>query len=224
MDNLPKIKFCGMSQKDDIDAAIKLKVNWIGIIYVYSSHRYVDFTTSDLIIDQYKDLIDFVGVFVNADDNLLKRAVKSGINAIQLHGDETPERCMEVKSNFNLPIIKAFPISEQEDLDKIRNYEDCCEMFLFDAKSTNMDKTLGGNGRVFDWNIIKNNESWLRNFKPWILSGGLNQKNIIEALKLTKAEAIDISSGIENDLGEKDINLMQEFIFKLGKLKNINEF
>ena len=119
MDNLPKIKFCGMSQKDDIDAAIKLKVNWIGIIYVYSSHRYVDFAASDLIIDQYKDLIDFVGVFVNADDNLLKRAVKSGINAIQLHGDETPERCMEVKSNFNLPIIKAFPISEQEDLDKI---------------------------------------------------------------------------------------------------------
>ena len=97
-------------------------------------------------------------------------------------------------------------------------------MFLFDAKSTNMDKTLGGNGRVFDWNIIKNNESWLRDFKPWILSGGLNQKNIIEALKLTKAEAIDISSGIENDLGKKDINLMQEFIFKLGKLKNINEF
>ena len=96
-------------------------------------------------------------------------------------------------------------------------------MFLFDAKSTKMDKNLGGNGRIFDWKIIKNNEVWLNDFKPWFLSGGLNEKNILDAITLTNAKAIDVSSGIENDLGDKDINLMKKFIFKLSKLKNINK-
>ena len=102
-----------------------------------------------------------------------------------------------------------------------KNYYKLCKQYHPD-RNNNITDNLFKN-ISYAWNIIKNNESWLRDFKPWILSGGLNQKNIIEALKLTKAEAIDISSGIENDLGEKDINLMQEFIFKLGKLKNINE-
>ena len=92
-------------------------------------------------------------------------------------------------------------------------------MILLDSKEFKREKNPGGNGRAFDWNIIKDNESWLNNFKPWILSGGLNNENIIKALNLTKAKAIDISSGIEKNYGKKNIDLMEKFIFKVRKLK-----
>ena len=92
-------------------------------------------------------------------------------------------------------------------------------MILLDSKEFKREKNPGGNGRSFDWNIIKDNESWLNKFKPWILSGGLNNENIIEALNLTKAKAIDISSGIEKNYGKKNIDLMEKFIFKVRKLK-----
>lgn len=95
-------------------------------------------------------------------------------------------------------------------------------MFLFDAKKSKKDINIGGNGKSFDWNILKNNESWLNDIKPWFLSGGLSDKNIVDAIKLTKAKAVDISSGIEKYKGQKDSNLMKEFIFKLKKKDNIN--
>ena len=219
MNNLVKIKFCGMSKKKDIDVAIKLGVDWIGIIYVKTSPRYVDFQKSDALINEFKGMINFVGVFVDADDMLIKRAVNSGINTIQLHGKENPKRCQELRDNFNLPVIKAFSLSKENDLAKVRRYKNSCDMILLDSKEFEIDKNPGGNGRAFDWNIIKDNESWLNNFKPWILSGGLNNENIFKALNLTKAKAIDISSGIEESHGTKNIYLMEKFIFKVRKLK-----
>ena len=219
MNNLVKIKFCGMSKKKDIDVAIKLGVDWIGIIYVKTSPRYVDFQKSDALINEFKGMINFVGVFVDADDMLIKRAVNSGINTIQLHGKENPKRCQELRDNFNLPVIKAFSLSKENDLAKVRRYKNSCDMILLDSKEFEIDKNPGGNGRAFDWNIIKDNESWLNNFKPWILSGGLNNENIFKALNLTKAKAIDISSGIEESHGKKNIDLMEKFIFKVRKLK-----
>ena len=219
MNNLVKIKFCGMSKKKDIEIALKLGVDWIGIIYVKTSPRYVDFKKSDSLINEFKGMINFVGVFVDADDMLIRRAVNSGINSIQLHGKEDPKRCKELRNNFNLPVIKAFSISKESDLVKVRRYKNCCDMILLDSKEFKREKNPGGNGRSFDWNIIKDNESWLNKFKPWILSGGLNNENIIEALNLTKAKAIDISSGIEKNYGKKNIDLMEKFIFKVRKLK-----
>ena len=219
MNNLVKIKFCGMSKKKDIDVAIKLGVDWIGIIYVKTSPRYVDFQKSDALINEFKGMINFVGVFVDADDMLIKRAVNSGINTIQLHGKENPKRCQELRDNFNLPVIKAFSLSKENDLAKVRRYKNSCDMILLHSKELEIDKNPGGNGRAFDWNIIKDNESWLNNFKPWILSGGLNNENIFKALNLTKAKAIDISSGIEESHGTKNIDLMEKFIFKVRKLK-----
>ena len=219
MNNLVKIKFCGMSKKKDIDVAIKLGLDWICIIYVKTSPRYVDFQKSDALINEFKGMINFVGVFVDADDMLIKRAVNSGINTIQLHGKENPKRCQELRDNFNLPVIKAFSLSKENDLAKVRRYKNSCDMILLDSKEFEIDKNPGGNGRAFDWNIIKDNESWLNNFKPWILSGGLNNENIFKALNLTKAKAIDISSGIEESHGTKNIDLMEKFIFKVRKLK-----
>ena len=219
MNNLVKIKFCGMSKKKDIDVAIILGVDWIGIIYVKTSPRYVDFQKSDALINEFKGMINFVGVFVDADDMLIKRAVNSGINTIQLHGKENPKRCQELRDNFNLPVIKAFSLSKENDLAKVRRYKNSCDMILLDSKEFEIDKNPGGNGRAFDWIIIKDNESWLNNFKPWILSGGLNNENIFKALNLTKAKAIDISSGIEESHGTKNIDLMEKFIFKVRKLK-----
>ena len=150
---------------------------------------------------------------------IFKSAVNSVINTIQLHGKENPKRCQELRDNFNLPVIKAFSLSKENDLAKVRRYKNSCDMILLDSKEFEIDKNPGGNGRAFDWNIIKDNESWLNNFKPWILSGGLNNENIFKALNLTKAKAIDISSGIEESHGKKNIDLMEKFIFKVRKLK-----
>jgi len=219
MNNLVKIKFCGMSKKKDIEVAIKLGVDWIGIMYVKTSPRYVNFQKSDALINEFKGMINFVGVFVDADDMLIKRAVNSGINTIQLHGEEDPKRCQELRDNFSLPIIKAFSLSKENDLVKVKRFKNCCDMILLDSKEFKIDKNPGGNGRSFDWNIIKDNELWLNNFKPWILSGGLNSENIFKALNLTKAKAIDISSGIEESHGKKNIDLMEKFIFKVRNLK-----
>ena len=222
MIEFPKIKFCGLSKLKDIEVAIKLNINWAGLIYVKSSPRYVNFQTSDRIIKKYINMINFVGVFVDPDDDYIERAIKSGIDTIQLHGKETPERCAYIGRVFQLPIIKAFSIYSEEDLKNITNYKDCCDMFLFDAKKSKKDINIGGNGKSFDWNIIKNNESWLNSIKPWFLSGGLSDKNILNAINLTKAKAVDISSGIEKYKGCKDSNLMKEFIFKLKRANNIN--
>jgi len=216
--NMLNVKFCGISKPEDIKIAINLNVKWVGLIFVKNTPRYVNFDTSDFLINSYRNMINFVGVFVNPENKELDRAIASGINTIQLHGEESPERCLNLKKSYNLPIIKAFPISDFADLKNVKNYKDCCDIFLFDAKAKEENDNIGGNGRIFDWNIIKNNSSWINNMKPWILSGGLNKKNVLEALKLTNAKSIDVSSGIEKKLGDKNHNMMKEFIDKLKNL------
>ena len=106
MIEFPKIKFCGLSKLKDIEVAIKLNINWAGLIYVKSSPRYVNFQTSDRIIKKYINMINFVGVFVDPDDDYIERAIKSGIDTIQLHGKETPGRCASVSyTHLTLPTI-----------------------------------------------------------------------------------------------------------------------
>ena len=216
----PKIKFCGLSNNDDVACAYEQKAYWAGFIFEKGSSRYIEFEKSKNIIAQFKDKIKFVGVFVNPSNDYIEMGINSGINYIQLHGSETAERCEEIKNIFNIDIIKAIPIGNELDLKSIENYSDACDYFLFDKKNENKNGYNGGTGKIFDWNIIKNNKLWLDKQKPWILSGGLNLSNIKEAINFTGTKAIDVSSGIEYNLGSKSKKLMKLFAQKVHNLEN----
>ena len=207
-------------KKKDIDVAIKLGVDWIGIIYVKTSPRYVDFQKSDALINEFKGMINFVGVFVDPSNTDIKKGIDSGIDLIQLHGSESPERCKEIKNIFKVPIIKSFPILSDLDIKNIEQYKNASDMFLFDTKNENANGYNGGTGKSFDWNIIYKNKEWLKKQKPWILSGGLDPSNIKEAINITGAKAIDVSSGIEYNPGNKSRHLMRLFAYNAHNINS----
>ncbi len=208
-----KIKFCGLTSYDDVAFANKNNIYMVGFIFVKGSSRFIKFSKAKEIISKFENDLNIVGVFVDADDEWIDLALDTGINYIQLHGEESPERCKEIKSLFKKPIIKAIPIEKEEDLKNIEAYNDVCDFFLLDKK--NKSGFNGGTGESFDWDIISKNKEWLNEYKPWILSGGLNINNIQEAIRLTGTKAIDVSSGIEYNLGIKSIELMERFIKKV---------
>jgi len=218
MYSLPKVKFCGLSNYEDVAFACEQQAYWAGFIFVKGSSRYISFEKSKTIISSFKNQIKFVGVFVNPSNDYLKMGINAGIDYIQLHGEETPERCKDIKNIFNIPIIKAFPVFKELDLKHIEVYSAICDYFLFDTKNENKNGYNGGTGKTFDWNIIKNNKLWLDKQKPWILSGGLNINNIEQAITYTGTKAVDVSSGIEYNTGIKSKELMQLFA---DKVKNI---
>ena len=220
MYNLPKVKFCGMSSYEDVACAFKQEAYWAGFIFVKGSSRYIKFEKSKTIIPFFKNKIKFVGVFVNPSNDYIKMGINAGIDYIQLHGEETPERCKEIKNIFNMPIIKAISISKEIDLKALTVYSMVCDYFLFDTKNENKNGYNGGTGKTFDWNIIKKNQLWLDKQKPWILSGGLNINNIEEAIKYTGTKAVDVSSGIEYNSGIKSKELMQLFAYKVKNIEN----
>lgn len=219
MKSRTKIKFCGLTKEQDVQEAINLNIHLVGFIYVKNTPRYITFEHSKKIIDKFKNKVNFVGVFLNNTNEFIEQGVRVGINMIQLHGNESPLRCREIKKEFKLPIIKAIPIYEKKDIFIVEEYSNDVDMFLFDTKSVSERKYNGGSGKSFDWNILKENMNWIDKFNPWILSGGLNLNNINDALKITNARYIDVSSGIEYSLGKKSHNLMNRFVFKVKNVE-----
>ena len=215
MINKTKIKFCGLTNYDEVAFAYEKKIFWIGFIFVKESPRFIEFDKTKEIINQFENKLNFVGVFVNPNNDWIQLAMDTGINYIQLHGEESVERCKEIKKLFKIPIIKAIPIEREEDLKNIEIYNDVCDYFLLDKKNISKTGFNGGTGENFDWNIISKNKNWLNQFKPWILSGGLNIYNVKEAIELTGTKAIDVSSGIEYNTGIKSIELMDLFVKKI---------
>ncbi len=216
MNHFPKIKFCGLLEKEQVAFAVKNNIYWAGFIYVKGSSRFITYENSKNIISHFKDKINFVGVFVNADNDHIELGINAGIDYIQLHGEESPKRCEEIKNLYKKPIIKAIPIEDESDLKNIENYNNVCDYFLFDKKNSNKNGYNGGTGKTFDWNIIDKNKKWLSKFKPWILSGGLDIYNINQAINFTETKAIDVSSGIEYSSGIKSMELMDLFVKKIN--------
>jgi phosphoribosylanthranilate isomerase len=215
----PKIKFCGLVSQDEVAFACKNNIYWAGFIFVKGSIRFISYENAKKIITNFKSKINFVGVFVNANNESISLGTNAGIKFIQLHGEESPERCEEIKNLFKLPIIKAIPIESEVDLRNIEAYNEVCDYFLLDKKNNNKKGYNGGTGEIFDWNIIYKNKKWLSRCKPWILSGGLNINNIEKAIRLTETKAIDVSSGIEYNPGIKSMELMDLFATKVNSYK-----
>src|SRR5215470_9454872 len=192
------IKVCGMKYPENIVALSKLPIQMIGLIFYKKSPRYVEeLNIKTVKLPQY---IQLVGVFVDEVlKNISNTIIQYDINVVQLHGKESPQLCKELKKQ-GVIVIKAFPIEEAEDLSLCSSYENICDYFLFDKKTSH----YGGSGKKFDWRIL----STYRRKTPFFLSGGID-KNDIEAIKQLKNHqlyGIDLNSQFEIKPGLKDIN------------------
>lgn len=209
-----KIKLCGFKEKETIDFACSLGINFLGFVFYNESPRDVDISIISNITKDIPNGVKKVAVVVDASDELLSDIVtKLKPDFIQLHGDESLKRAKEIKEKFAVPLIKAFRIEESSDLENIGEFEDVADYFLFDAKSHGLK---GGSGKIFDWNILNN----LETDKDWFLSGGINVENIQEALIKTNAKMIDVSSALEEERGIKSKKSIKEFVQQLLNITN----
>lgn len=205
-----KIKLCGFTEQKSIKTAIDYGCDFIGVVFVKNSVRYVDPEKSKELSKIISHNIQRVAVIANESlENIQKINQNFQPNFLQLHGDENIEYIRELRKIFpKIFIIKAFAISNKNYLDYIKNFENEVDYYLLDNKNP-------GSGKNFDWNLLKDFKSQ----KPYFLSGGININNIDEAFKILNPEYIDISSGIEEERGIKSSKLIIEI---LKKIKTIN--
>ncbi len=203
------IKICGLSTNESIDAVIAGGATHMGLIFFEKSPRHVNMQQAKELSEHVNNRIQKVAVSVNADDDYMGSIVEfMKPDVLQLHGKESVERVQELKQRFDLPVMKAFAISEVSDFDQVKPYIGIADKFLFDAKPPKGSELPGGNGVAFDWEIM----DALPENVPYMLSGGLDASNICEAVKRSGSKAVDISSGVESSAGVKDIKLIEEFM------------
>ena len=206
-----KLKICGMKYQENIEQVAALRPDYLGFIFYENSAR-----NFDSIIPQLPKHIKKVGVFVDAElDAVIEKIKTHNLQAVQLHGDESPEYCIELKNHYKdrtdnkLEIIKVFSIKNEFNFDVLKSYEAVCDYFLFDTKG----KLPGGNGYAFDWNVLNNYPST----KPFFLSGGigLEEAENLKQFQQSKASkycyAIDVNSKFEIEAGLKNIDLLRKF-------------
>ena len=213
MNNLFEIKVCGINDKKSMNTALKYKANYIGFVFYPNSPRNISINQSRELLQLRNKTTKIVALTVNPNDDFLfeiKNEIKP--DYIQLHGNENPNRCRYIKKNLNIPIIKGINVKNKLNLMQLTtDFEDICDILLLDAPSEDLP---GGNGKKFDWDILKD----FKSKKKWMLAGGLNIENIEKAIEITKAPAIDISSGLEIIKGVKDPKLIENFIIKCKEL------
>ena len=150
-----------------------------------------------------------VALVVNANDAFLDQMTDAvPLDMLQLHGKESPERVAEIRARYGLPVMKAIGVADQEDLAAIDAYSAVADQLLIDAKPPRDAVLPGGNGLTFDWQLLQSRKYWT---KPWMLAGGLTADNVAEAVTLTGAQQVDVSSGVETAPGVKDATLIEDF-------------
>lgn len=201
-----KLKICGVNTIQSVKASIK--ADYIGFVFYGKSPRFVNAIKAKELSIYCSEKQKKVGLFVDSENSVIEYIAEYvGLNYIQLHGNENLEKIMYLKEKLKLPIIKSIAISSKEDCHKIKYYENFCDMILLDSKPS-VNTLPGGTGKSFDWKIIQD----IIFTKDWMLAGGLNEKNIIEALKVTNAPIVDVSSGLESSKGVKCSVKIKKFL------------
>jgi phosphoribosylanthranilate isomerase len=201
------IKICGITTADALEATIAANARYAGFVFYPPSPRNLTPSQSATLAAQAGSRIGKVGLFANADDLEISQAIAAAhLDAIQLHGNETPERSAQIKARFGKPVWKALPVACAADVDRALAYHDAVDLILFDAK-TPKGALPGGMGLVFDWSFLGGYKA----AQKWGLAGGLNPENVAEAIQITKAPLVDTSSGVESEPGVKDIEKIAAF-------------
>ena len=207
------VKICGITSEKDVKAAQQLGANFIGFVLVQKSKRFVDLKKLESLSMMISKSSRSVALLADPSDDFLERLLMTcKVDYIQLHGEESPKRVDEIASLTNTPLIKAIGVEKKSDLLNIRKYESSVDYILLDSKVKENGHLKGGRGISFNWNIIKG-----FNFKkPWFLAGGLNTNNVIDAVNITGAKMLDVSTGVETKPGEKSFDKMREFIGRVN--------
>lgn len=208
-----KVKLCGFTEQNTLDAAIKCGVDFIGFVFCKKSPRYIAANQVAVLAKIIPSNIKKVAVLSNNNfDEIKDICANLKPDYLQFHGDEEVDFILEVKKNFpQIKIIKAFAVGNSDDLKQVDKFDEVADLFLFDSKKSSLSGSSGGNGISFDWNLLRNFESK----KDWFLSGGLNIDNIAQALEKTGATMLDISSGIEKERGKKSPELITQLMKKI---------
>jgi phosphoribosylanthranilate isomerase len=203
-------KICGLSTEAAVTAAVAGGAAYLGFVFYPPSPRAVTAERAARVCAGVPEGIARVGLFVDADDDAIAAVLAvAPIDLMQFHGGETPERVADAKTRFGRPVIKTIAIAGPEDVLAAARYEEVADRLLFDAKPPRRPEALpGGNGLAFDWALIAG-RSWRR---PWMLSGGLTAEMLPEAVRISGATAVDVSSGVESRPGEKNLGKIAAFL------------
>ena len=204
------IKICGIKNRDTLMCCENNNIGFFGMIFYTKSPRNISIENASKLLNISEKLnINGVGVFVNKEIDKLKEIIEhTNLKYVQLHGSENELYIKNIKK-LGVRIIKSISISIKDDLNKIKDYKSA-DYFLFDYKPKKNDLP-GGNSKSFDWKILKS----LKTDKPWFLSGGVNINNIQQILSDINPYGIDLSSGVEKELGIKDNHIINNFIRKI---------
>ncbi|MGK2922084.1 MAG: phosphoribosylanthranilate isomerase [Methyloceanibacter sp.] len=202
-----KVKICGVRTPAILDAAVAAGADLAGLVIFAKSPRNLTIEQAGALADAARGRVGTVAVMVDPDDALIE-AVAGTVcpDILQLHGKETPERVAAIKERTGLSVFKAVSVCEPADVAQARAYAGIADQILFDAKAAPDAVLPGGNGVIFDWRILASAKP------PFALSGGLDAGNVAEAIALTGASLVDVSSGVETAPGEKDAALITQFI------------
>ncbi len=203
------VKICGLSTTEAVAAAVDGGAAMVGFVFFPPSPRALNpDQLADLVVGVPENIVR-VGLFVNASDDEIDAVVSTGgLDMLQLHGGETPDHVSALKTRFGLPVMKALAISGPQDLDAARAYEPVVDRLLFDARPPKGATRPGGNALAFDWQLMAG-QSWA---VPWLLAGGLSPENLAQAVPTSGAAAVDVSSGVEDAPGVKNVSKIRQFL------------
>jgi phosphoribosylanthranilate isomerase len=206
------VKICGLKTPEPLEAALSAGADMVGFVFFEKSPRHIGLDEAKKLAAQVSGRAEKVALVVNADDARLAAIVEAvAPDWLQLHGAETPERVAFLRASFGLPVMKAVGIAGPDDLARAKAYENIADRVLFDAKPPKNAVLPGGNGLPFDWALL-HDDAARTGRKDWMLSGGLNPDNVAEAIRLTGAPGVDVSSGVEFAPGEKSVEKIRVFI------------
>jgi phosphoribosylanthranilate isomerase len=203
------VKICGLRTPQALDAALESGADLVGFVFFPPSPRNLGLEAARALGARVNGRAGKVALTVDATDETMLDIVNAlQPDMLQLHGKETPERVVAIRTRFGLPVMKALPIAERADLSPIRIYAKVADRLIFDARPPKEATRPGGLGTPFDWTLLAGVDPGI----PFMLSGGLDAGNVVEALRIARAPGVDVSSGVERSPGEKDATKIREFI------------
>ena len=203
------IKICGLKTPEALEVALESGADPVGFVFFGPSPRNIGLEAARTLGAQVKGRAGKVALTVDANDETLYDIVAAlKPDMLQLHGTETPDRVVAVRTRFGLPVMKALPIAERADLSPVRLYAKVADRLIFDARAPQDATRPGGLGKPFDWTLLQGVDPGI----PYMLSGGLDAGNVAQAIRITAAPGVDVSSGVESKPGEKDLDKIRAFI------------
>lgn len=205
----PIVKICGLKTPETLAAALNAGADMVGFVFFPKSPRHIDLATAEVLGRQAQGKALKVALTVDADDAALA-AIVAALNPdlLQLHGHESPERVAAIRARFGLPVMKAIGVAHADDLKDVQAFAAVADRLLFDAKPPKDAAHPGGNGLAFDWSLLTGLDLSI----PSMVSGGLDPANVAEALRRTRAQGVDVSSGVETAPGQKDPAKITAFV------------